>query len=46
MKKNGGVNVGFQHVLTEVFEVNSCGNLDGAWAEINFSVFGMNGFMP
>ena len=44
-EKNGSVDVGFQNVLTEVYEVKSLGNQDRGTAEINSSVFEMNGFM-
>ena len=41
--KSGSVNVGFQKVLTEVYEVMSFLNWHCVLAEINFSGFGMNG---
>ena len=41
--KNGSVNVGFQKVLTEVYEVKSFWNWHCALAGINSSGFGMNG---
>jgi len=43
--KSGRVDVGFQKVLTEVYEVKSFGNWLCVPAAINSSVFGKNGFM-
>ena len=44
--ESGSVNVGFQKVLTEVYEVKSFFFFLCALAKINSSGFGMNGFMP
>lgn len=45
MEKSGSVDVRFQNVLTEVYEVKSFWNWLCVQAAINSSGFGMNGFM-